>query len=463
MGLTLQGIVVPDFQQRALVPADGPSAERGTTFAPAPLISEGVNGQPVFAEEAGLASDRSREQARLFYQQGVRETRLVNARRWRDVQALHSPEEIDRAAEIVDALDLIRKHDLLIKDLKREQRNEDPNPFRLQSLDERIETLHPETQVAAGLVAAASKRELALVRTLQELSKIDRRAQGWKSKAQRQIACGLYGMQYEAENCGRTYFRPFYCRNRYCPHCGPLVHCRLLEKYLRLQQPTAEFLTSHLEYRLRILDITAIKRSDRMPSSEEVRKFKADVKKLIEVANRHVAEKLGVPCSKQLTGYLYCMEFGFENGNLHCHGVLLSPFIEQEWLSDRWREIRNDGSFRVFIADAYSFEAAVKHALEYTGKYAAPSAERAFELELAFAGCRRVDGLGWFFNRLPKQELQADLHCPCGDPECFLKPNRELGWLPLAYFRQRGIPELHELRERGSPRSVQKPGVSWIN
>src|ERR1019366_4335021 len=105
-----------------------------------------------------------------------------------------------------------------------------------------------------------------------------------------------------------------------------------------------------------------------------VRKFKADVKKLIESVNRSVAEKFGLPYSKQLTGYLYCLEFGFDNNNLHCHGVLLSPFIEQEWLSEQWRRIRNDGSFRVLIAEAYSFEAAIKHALEYTGKYAAPVA-----------------------------------------------------------------------------------------
>jgi len=76
--------------------------------------------------------------------------------------------------------------------------------------------------------------------------------------------------------------------------------------------------------------------------------------------NRHVAAKHGLPLSKQLTGYLYCIEFGFENNNLHCHGVLLSPYIEQEWLSQQWREIRADGSFRVFIAEAVSFEAAIK-------------------------------------------------------------------------------------------------------
>ena len=213
----------------------------------------------MFAEEARLASSRSREMAQLFYQQGIKETRLVNARRWRDVQTQHSPEEINRAEEIIGALDLLRESmPCSIKKLRREERKADPNPFRLQSLDAQIEHLHPLAQVAGELVASASNRELAIVRVLRELSKLDRMALRWKSKAQRQIACGLYGMQYDAQKCGRAYFVPFYCRNRYCPHCGPLVHRTLLQQYLRLQQPIAKFLTSHPLYRLRILDITAM-------------------------------------------------------------------------------------------------------------------------------------------------------------------------------------------------------------
>ena len=200
-----------------------------------------------------------------------------------------------------------------------------------------------------------------------------------------------------------------------------------------------------------------------MPSPEDVRKFKADVKKLIETVNRRVAEKLGLPYSKQLRAI--CIAWNSDSITTTCIATAFcfSPFIEQDWLSNQWREIRDDGSFRVFIAEARSFEAAIKHALEYTGKYAAPSAERAFELELSFVGCRRVDGLGWFFNRLPKDDFQVDLRCPCGDPECFLKPNRDLGWQPRSYFEERAISELDEVRERGSPFFEQKDGVSWIN
>ena len=465
MGLVLPSAPLPELQKGVLLEPDREDTlAQGTRFGPPPLISEGIDGKIVFGEGACQASSRSRDQARLFYEQGIQETAFVNARYWHDVHAQHTMEEIARAKEIVSGLDLVQKQGLLRKELKREEQTAHPNPFRLQSLDRQIDSERQVVQVASELIASASERELALVATLQKLTKMNSRARGWKRKAERQIACGLYGMQYDAEKCGRTFFRPFHCRNRYCRVCGPQVHRTLVEKYLRLQRPVTEFLSGQPAYRLRVLDITAVKRSNRMPSSDDVHKFKSDIKKLIDTVNLHVAEMHGVPYSKKLTGYLYCLEFGFENNNLHCHGVLISPFIEQDWLSDQWRKIRNDGSFRVFIAEAHSFKAAIKHALEYTGKYAAPSAGRAFELELAFAGCRRVDTLGWFFNRLPKEDLAADVRCPCGDPECFLKPNRDLGWLPLSYFEDRRIPCLYEVQERNRPPTGHKErGVSWVN
>jgi hypothetical protein len=456
-----KGVVADGHMGRAVAGETGVAS--GPKFAPNHLVSEGSDGKPVFAEEAFRASGRSREQARLFYEQGVKEARRVNARRWHEVQCQHSPNEISKAKEIMIGLEAVRKHTTLCKAFQREERSAAPNPRLLDSLDSRIKFLRPAVESVRELIASATAREVALVKVLERLTKDDRKARGWKLKAQRQVACGLFGMQYDAEKCGRAYFRPFHCRNRYCPVCGPSVHRKVVAKYLGLEKPIAEFLAGRPSYRLRILDVTAIKRSEQMPSPEDVRKFKVDVKKLIESVNRRVAEKFGLPYSKQLTGYLYGLEFGFDNSNLHCHGVLLSPFIEQDWLSEQWRKIRNDGSFRVLIAEAYSFAAAIKHALEYTGKYAAPDAERAFELELAFAGCRRVDGLGWFFNRLPKEGMEADLRCLCGDPECFLKPNRELGWQPLSYFEERGIADLNEVRERGSPSPCRKDGASWVN
>lgn len=450
--------------ERSVLDLPALPSSRGLKFAPDPVISESGDGEIVFAEAAVMASERQREQARLFYTRGIQETCLVAAMRRRDVTEAYLPEEITKAEEIVwGRAGVLREEEHLGRAIEREQRRENPDPFELDRLETQLSSVRPFAEDVRGKIVTAGERVLQLVKVLERIRKLDRKAKGWKLKAQRQVACGLYGRPYVAEKCGRVYFRRFRCRNRYCPHCGPRVHDELIAKYLRLEAQLREFLIANPAYRLRILDITAVKHGERMPSSDDVRRFKADVKKLIGRVNRRVSESLGVPHAKRLTGYLYCLEFGFENNNLHCHGVLLSPFIEQDWLSDQWRQIRDDGSFRVFIALAKSFETAIKHALEYTGKYAAPSAERAFELELAFAGCRRVDGLGWFFNRLSKEdENTCDLRCPCGDPECFLKPNQNAGWLPVPWFEERGIRDLDEVRERGSPHRG-KVGVSWVN
>lgn len=439
-------------------------ASRANMFAPEPLISESSNGEIVFAEVAVMAPERQREQARLFYKRGIQETRLVNARYRCEVTALFLPEEVREAEEIVNGrAGALRVEGRLCRAIEREERSKNPDPFNLDRLDDELRRNRPFAEAVRAKIVSAEERVLQLVNVLERIRKLDRKTKGWKLKAQRQIACGLFGRLYDAGKCGRKFFRRFRCHNRYCSRCGPRVHDELVAKYLRLECPLKEFLAVNGLYRLRILDITARKRGDRMPSSDDVRAFKADVKRLIDCMNHYVAEKLGVPCSKRLTGYLYCVEFGFDNNNLHCHGVLLSPFIEQEWLSEQWRQIRDDGSFRVFIALAKSFETAIKHALEYTGKYAAPSVERAFELELAFAGCRRVDGLGWFFNRLPKEDEDCcDLRCPCGDPECFLKRNNDVGWLPVPWFEERGIRDVDEVRERGSPHRGEV-GASWVN
>lgn len=442
----------------ALAPA------RRKQFGPDPLISEGGDGQIIFAEAAVLASARCCEQARLFYVEGIVRKKLVDAKYWREVMAPYTPQEIVKAEEIVGGRrGVLREEESFHKQVQRELRRDNPDPFELDYLEARLQEVWPFAEAYRETIASATERELGLVSTIEKIKKEYRKANGWKLKAQRQIACGIFGQLYEANKCGRSWFLRFRCHNRYCPNCGPHVHDELVGKYLRLNAPVKEFLVENRAYRLRRLDITAVKRGEQMPSPDDVRRFKADVKKLIELVNRRVAEVFGLPCSKQLTGYLYCIEFGFENNNLHCHGVLLSPFIEQAWLSDQWREIRDDGSFVVWIDLATSFEAAIKHSLEYTGKYATSDVERAVELEKAFAGCRRVDGLGWFFNRLPKEdEESADLRCPCGDPECFLKPNLDVGWQPISYFEERGIRDLDEVRERGSP-SRQRVGGSWVN
>lgn len=440
----------------------------GRRWVPDDLISEDGKGDVVFSKLALLAPSDQRALAKLHFEQWIREKRLVGAMRWREVTSMYLPGEVSRAEEIVHGrATVISEERKMAEAFGREQKKGNPDPLELDRLEARLCTLRPLAEEVRAKIISAGERVLECVKVLERIAIVERKARGWKLKAQRQTACGQFAWQWKGD-CGLRFFQRSYCRNRYCPHCGPRVHQELLAKSLRLEKLVATFLEENPRYRLRILDITAVTRAEKMPSAADVRKFGADVKALINRINRLVAGNLGVPRSKKLTGYIYCKEFGFENNNLHCHGVLLSPFIEQEWLSKQWREIRADGSFRVYIAEARSFETAMRHSLEYTGKFAAPGPdgfdpERAFALELAFAGCRRVDTLGWFFNRLPAEDEEVfDLHCPCGAPGCFLKLDSEAGLLPVIWFEEHGIRDLDEVRDRGSPHS-EVVGASWVN
>ncbi len=452
--------------------SDAPFVSRASRsvkkYLPDPVISEDwlthqlIFDLPVPAE--------NRELATLEYQEGIQQKGFVDARSFHEVESLHSEKEIEAVKEIISAHcrgGSLWEEARLKKLIERELRLAVPDPVKLDRWEASLRQLFPFAYAAREFESSSSERVLALVVTMKRLKALYANAQGWKSKAQRQAACGVFGQQWDS-GCGRSFFRRFRCKNRYCKNCGGYIHDQLVEKYLKLSSFVDGFLSlpesRRLDYRLRIFDITARKRGDRMPSVSDVHRFKLDVKNLVSRINRHVAAKFGVKNSKQLTGYLYCLEFGFDNNNLHCHGLLLSPYLEEKWLEMEWSKVRGDGSFKVHIAEATSFDAAIKHALEYTGKYSNSTPERAFELEKAFAGCRRVDGLGLFFNRLPDEEKESvDLRCPCGDSGCFLHLNEAVGFQLISYFDNEGIRDLDEIRaqSRGAPRRGK--ALLWVN
>jgi hypothetical protein len=85
---------------------------------------------------------------------------------------------------------------------------------------------------------------------------------------------------------------------------------------------------------------------------------------------------------------------------------------------------------------------ALCHALEYTGKFAACTPERAAALEIAFNGCRRAEALGSFYNNpfvRRNNEKKADIPCPCGKRDCVLVERKDVGWQPVTYFDHKGI------------------------
>jgi hypothetical protein len=350
---------------------------------------------------------------------------------------------------------LLSNHNRLVKRLSAERAKGGGNPYKVDSLEEQIRD--PQYDAARLLLETRQDHEEPYLRRLREADAAQRKGRGLQLKAQRQATCGIYARQYDGSACGQPRYRPFRCKNRYCLKCSPKIFATYLQNYSVLGLRVDSFLANErafLEltpaekeslaryegaFRLRILDITTLSRSE-MPSPEEVQQFEKDVKKL----QRRIAKHLGLPA--RLVPYLYCDEFGHNNTNLHCHGLLLSPYIDLLLLSEWWKEIRGDGSYRVLINEALDFPSALAHALEYTGKWAAAGdPDRAVELELVFQGVRRVHALGWFhcLAREPGEDDDEGVGsspCPCGRPGCVLMLRTDLPWRPIAFFEKHGIP-----------------------
>jgi hypothetical protein len=420
-----------------------PILQSDLKWEPERLISESEDGEIIVAQ---YARDRQKpelvQQATLLYREGLGFIRRAAGLR-AGLRATLGDYEFTRVESVYEAELRLAEQKRIASKLKAERRKAERKQrlHLLCELDEKYRDL--AYQDAMQNLEARRDSDGPALSTLRRADEIARQGRGLQRKAQRQIACCLYGQQYDGTVCGQPQgYRFFRCKNRYCPQCGPAIFTRYFGKYLELEAQINAFLAANPSYRLRILDLTT-RSSGEMPESEEIRRFECDVKKL----RRRIAEYLGVPTRS--IAYLYCTEFGFENCNLHCHGLLLSPYIEQERISQWWREIRADGAFRVYIAEATSFRDGLAHALEYTGKYAAGTPERAVALELAFHGCRRVHVLGWLYGLVredDQDEGPASPPCPCGKQYCQLLLRTDLGWQRISYFEQQQIPPLMESR-----------------
>ena len=435
-----------------------------------------------------------------------------------------------------------------------------------------------EYGAAKVMLDSLSKREKKFLKRLKKIAELEQSARKLQTKANRQATCDLFSRRWDGSICLQPQgYRHWHCKNRYCPTCAPRSFLVLLNEYLPLEVFCNDWIRSHPNYRLRILDITSRKPpGGRMPTNKENRLFGAQVHELYRRIEEYLAEgeiptfrervkksfcrieqfykvpevrifgeqakelfgqmeksctvrkirALGkqlkksfhqikefceVRCGEQIEkllhsiekfcearcGYLYCKEFGRRNQNLHCHGLLLSPYVPQERLSLWWSQIRPDRSFVVWIGQARSmrkgetpFVSGLKHAFEYTGKYATSGwktscpaeraselelpdlseceekdlprledldlrskenlfpgsaaepglgdvlhlpdgtfcVQRALELEVAFHRTRRVNTLGLFYDRLPDDDDQISeaKPCPCGREGCYLKPSTKL-------------------------------------
>lgn len=224
---------------------------------------------------------------------------------------------------------------------------------------------------------------------------------GLKEKSQRLGCCATHGQKVECSQ-HHAFSKTFFCGLRYCRTCGPRNFAKLFSKYIGLES-VAVVRPGHV---VAVLDFT-LKNTGVLPEAKAVRLMGRRIRKVMK-------SLLG---KRKDFGYLFCYEFGFNNENLHAHGVYWGPYLPQDKISDAWLAITGDSPV-VWIQKAESFRAGLAHALKYTSKMPSDDPKRLAQLEQVFHGVRRVHTLGKFYNAKECQdsgEGKEEWLCPhCG-------------------------------------------------
>lgn len=220
---------------------------------------------------------------------------------------------------------------------------------------------------------------------------------GRESKAQRLACCARFARRIECAG-GHSFRQTFRCGLRFCRACAPCVFQELFAKHIGLEK----LVKMRPHWVLARLDFT-IRNTGKMPSADAIRAMNCAVRKTLK---RLLKGKKG-------WGYLWCDEFGFENTNLHCHGLYYGPYLPHSRVLEAWEKETKD-SLRASIQSARGdFRKALYHLLKYVSKPPGTDPKHLAQLEAAFSGVRRVHTLGLFYNpELPENDDPKELKCP---------------------------------------------------
>lgn len=244
---------------------------------------------------------------------------------------------------------------------------------------------------------------------------------GEEAKAQRLACCRRFGRRMECAS-GHAFRQTFTCGLRFCRACAPRVFRELFEKHVNLNQlvhPQRGWVLARLDF--------TVRNTGQMPTGEAIRSMNRAVRKVLR---RLLKGRKG-------WGFLWCDEFGWENTNLHAHGLYYGPYLPQECLVEAWLEVTGDSRIVSIKSARWDFRRALRHLLKYVSKPPGEDPQHLARLEAAFSGVRRVHALGIFYNadvaREDEPSGDKELNCPCCGSHLFLVgaycPVTELGGL----------------------------------
>ena len=263
-------------------------------------------------------------------------------------------------------------------------------------------------------------------------------ALGHETKAQRLACCGRFARRVECPS-GHPFLIRFMCGLRFCRNCAARVFLELFERNVGLER----LIVRRRGWVFARLDFT-LRNTGQMPDGESIRAMNCAVRRVLRRLLR----------GKNGWGFLWCDEFGWQNTNLHCHGLYYGPYIPQAQLAQEWLHETGNSQIVSIKSVRWNFRHALRRLLGYLSKPAADDPKHLAQLEAAFSGVRRVHALGLFYNPdLPEQDAFArekESNCPyCGGYLFGVG-----SYCSMTVFAGSGVPDLDTARRDVARRRV---------
>lgn len=267
---------------------------------------------------------------------------------------------------------------------------------------------------------------------------------GHESKAQRLACCNRYGRRVECSG-GHAYYERFSCGLRFCRNCARRVCADLIQKYKAL----ADGIVKQHNLQVTRIDLT-VRNNGEAPGADAIQVFNGTVRSLFR----------NLLPDRRRFGFLWIVEFGRNNTNLHCHGLYYGPKLDKRKLRREWQLITSGSDVVAMRAADWNFPKVLGQLLSYALKASDQSSQQLAHLEHAFSRVRRVHTLGLFYNSpLLKGKRTVSEECSkCPKCEGRLSPVGK--YCSIVEFIRDEIPDLAEVRREMAKQRVSREANS---
>ncbi len=226
----------------------------------------------------------------------------------------------------------------------------------------------------------------------------------WPDYQAKKEDCGEWAALLTCKSCTQHYNATLGCHMRTCPTCAKKYGDRIYREILAI----AEKLPQTATHRLRLITLGYGTKKGMREGTKEAAKaltklWRTDLRPRLNPGQR--------PAKYGKAGVFASIEFGAKNNSVHIHLLYWGPWVDQKKLSNRWKDLT--GSFYADVR-ACKGSRGVREVVKYISKGITGNDYKAYEIEKALHGTRRIITYGEFYDRADKNlDEKYQFTCPC--------------------------------------------------